>query len=84
MHDNICEISFDDVLEELLNFCDMLRRVVHLAETVADLVLQKVTMLLDTEGLDQSIDSFDLLKGPQAEKRVNTFSNRRFYIIQAI
>ena len=84
MHNNLGEIALDDGFEELLDFGDVLRCFVHLAQAIADLVLQQVTMLLNVEGLDQGVDRFDLLEGSEAEERVNALGNGCTNIIDGL
>lgn len=62
VNDDVSVVTFDDALQESLDFLVVGLRVGHLAEAVADLVLKKLTGLFDFECLDEFVDGFDLFK----------------------
>ena len=67
MDDDRRKVSLDNHLTESLDLSVMSSTVVHLSEAIAYLMSQKIAVLLDTKGLDQSINSFDFFEGTKAE-----------------
>jgi len=65
--DDVSVVTFDDALQESLDFLVVGLRVGHLTKAVADLVLKKLAGLFDFECLDEFVDGFDLFKGSKAE-----------------
>ena len=84
MNDDLRVVALDNLLEERLNLGHMLRRVVHLPQTVANFVSEQVTALLDSKRFNQSIDSLELLEAPQTEETIDSFGDGRSGVLERI